>query len=44
MHRDGEVDIRGVYCALAVATLTNVYTAELFDLTAEWVLRYVGVE
>lgn len=39
MHRDGEVDIRGVYCALAVANLTNIYTDQLFDLTAEWVLR-----
>lgn len=39
MHDDGEIDIRGVYCALAVAILTNVYTDELFDKTAEWVIR-----
>jgi prenyltransferase beta subunit len=27
MHEgDGEVDIRGVYCALSVARLTNVFT------------------
>ncbi|GLV39572.1 Farnesyl transferase beta subunit [Carabus blaptoides fortunei] len=38
MHVDGEVDIRGVYCALAVATLTNIYTPELFKDTADWVL------
>lgn len=39
IHKDGEVDIRGVYCALSVATLTNIYTNDLFDMTADWVLR-----
>lgn len=39
LHVDGEIDIRGVYCALSVATLTNIYTEELFDRTAEWVIR-----
>ena len=39
MHRDGEVDIRGVYCALSVARLVNIYTPELFHRTTEWVLR-----
>jgi len=38
MHRGGEVDIRGVYCALSVATLTNVFTEKLFEGTAEWVV------
>ncbi|KAF2903109.1 hypothetical protein ILUMI_03070 [Ignelater luminosus] len=38
MHRGGEVDIRGVYCALSVATLTNVFTECLFEGTAEWVI------
>lgn len=40
MHEnDGEVDIRGVYCALSVARLTNVFTPELFHKTAHWVLQ-----
>jgi len=39
MHKDGEVDIRGVYCALSVARLLNVYTPQLFHKTTEWVLR-----
>jgi len=39
MHRDGEVDIRGVYCALSVARLANIYTPALFHRTTEWVLR-----
>lgn len=38
MHEDGEVDIRGVYCALSVARLTNTYSAELFRNTSEWVM------
>jgi len=36
MHVDGEVDIRGVYCALSVARLTNIYTKELFQGTDVW--------
>lgn len=39
MHIGGEVDIRGVYCALSAAKLTNIYTEELFKKTAQWVLR-----
>ena len=39
MHADGEVDIRGVYCALSVARLTNVFTQAMFENTAEWILR-----
>ena len=38
MHEDGEVDIRGVYCALSVAKLTNIYSPELFKNTSQWVL------
>ncbi|KAK5648446.1 hypothetical protein RI129_003338 [Pyrocoelia pectoralis] len=38
MHRGGEIDIRGVYCALSVATLTNISTEKLFEGTAEWVI------
>jgi protein farnesyltransferase subunit beta len=39
MHEGGEADIRGVYCALSIARLTNVYTEELFAGSADWVLR-----
>jgi len=39
MHEDGELDIRGVYCALSAARLTNVYSSELFRRTDEWLLR-----
>lgn len=39
MHVDGEVDIRGVYCALSVARLTNIYTSSLFKNTEQWLLR-----
>ena len=36
MHADGEVDIRGAYCAIVCARLTNVYTKEMFLKTANW--------
>ncbi|XP_012283379.1 protein farnesyltransferase subunit beta isoform X2 [Orussus abietinus] len=39
MHVDGEVDIRGVYCAITVAKLTNVYTLEMFKGSAEWIAQ-----
>lgn len=39
MHVDGEVDIRGVYCTIAVAKLTNVYTPEMFKGTETWVAK-----
>ena len=38
MHEDGEVDIRGVYCALSAARLTNIFSPDLFKNTAQWVL------
>ncbi|KAF4521030.1 hypothetical protein B566_EDAN002525 [Ephemera danica] len=38
MHEGGEADIRGVYCALSIARLTNVYTKELFAGSADWIL------
>lgn len=40
MHKDGEVDIRGVYCALAVASLTNVLSEDLVRGTFEWIIRF----
>jgi len=39
MHVDGEVDIRGVYCALSAARLLNVYSESLFYNTDQWLLR-----
>ncbi|KAL7288080.1 hypothetical protein TKK_0017869 [Trichogramma kaykai] len=39
MHVNGEMDIRGVYCALAVAKLLNIYTPELFKNTEKWVAK-----
>lgn len=44
MHLDGEVDVRGTYCALAVAKLTNVFSEELFRDTGNWLLRYISTE
>jgi len=43
MHRGGEVDVRAVYCAVVVAKLTNISlpNLDLFDGTAEWILRLV---
>lgn len=37
MHDGGEVDIRGVYCALSAARLTNIVTPELVKGTAEFI-------
>ena len=39
MHGGGEVDVRGAYCALSAARLTNIVTPELVDGAAEWVVR-----
>lgn len=38
LHRGGEKDIRGAYCAVSVAKITNTYTDALFDKTAEWIV------
>lgn len=38
LHKGGERDIRGAYCAISVAKLTNIYTDALFDKTAEWIV------
>ena len=37
MHDDGECDVRGVYTALAVASLTNLLDDELSRGAAEWI-------
>ncbi|XP_055879773.1 protein farnesyltransferase subunit beta-like [Biomphalaria glabrata] len=39
MHDGGEVDIRGVYCAVSVARLTNILTKELSDGVADFITR-----
>jgi protein farnesyltransferase subunit beta len=38
MHKGGEVDIRGVYCAAAVASLTRIMDSKLFEGTPAWVI------
>lgn len=39
MHLGGEADVRGAYCATAVAKLTGLLKKypDLFESTAEWV-------
>lgn len=37
MHANGETDIRGAYCAISVALLTNVYTSDMFKGTEDWI-------
>ncbi|ORY00270.1 terpenoid cyclases/Protein prenyltransferase [Basidiobolus meristosporus CBS 931.73] len=39
MHVGGEVDVRGSYCALSVASLLNILTPELMDGAAEFIAR-----
>ncbi|KAJ8399073.1 hypothetical protein AAFF_G00414520 [Aldrovandia affinis] len=38
MHVGGEVDIRSAYCAVSVASLTNVLTPELVEGTPSWIV------
>lgn len=44
MHVDGEVDIRGAYCALVAASITNVMNPSLADGTAEWIKQCQSYE
>ncbi|KAG9291155.1 hypothetical protein G9A89_013027 [Geosiphon pyriformis] len=37
MHEGGEVDVRGAYCALSVALMTNILTSELIAGTPKWI-------
>ncbi|KAJ1792311.1 CAAX farnesyltransferase (FTase) subunit beta [Coemansia sp. RSA 2167] len=39
VHEGGEVDVRGVYCVLVVASLLNIMTAELVSGVTEFVAR-----
>lgn len=41
MHEDGEIDVRGAYCAIAIAVMCNIGTEPLFERAAEWVMRLV---
>ena len=37
MHFDGEKDVRGAYCAIAVASICNILDDALVENTAEWI-------
>ncbi|KAJ2721386.1 CAAX farnesyltransferase (FTase) subunit beta [Coemansia sp. Benny D115] len=39
MHKDGEVDVRGVYCAMVIASLLNIMTPELVKGSAEFIAQ-----
>ena len=39
MHANGEADVRGSYCALAIASLCNVLTTDIIEGAAEFVGR-----
>lgn len=39
MHDEGETDMRGTYCAMAVASMLHILTDELTDGVAEYVSR-----
>ncbi|XP_025160386.1 protein farnesyltransferase subunit beta-like [Harpegnathos saltator] len=39
MHANGKIDMRGTYCALVSAKLTNVYTPDIFRGTEEWIAK-----
>ncbi|VDN60826.1 unnamed protein product [Dracunculus medinensis] len=38
VHRGGEIDVRGSYCALSVASITNILDDILVENTASWVI------
>ncbi|KAI8824838.1 farnesyltransferase, CAAX box, beta [Fimicolochytrium jonesii] len=39
MHEGGEVDVRGIYCALATAKLVGILTSELYEGSAAFIHR-----
>ncbi|XP_036398354.1 protein farnesyltransferase subunit beta-like [Megalops cyprinoides] len=39
MHVGGEVDVRSVYCAASVASLTHIISPTLFEETPGWIAR-----
>ncbi|KAL0079472.1 terpenoid cyclases/protein prenyltransferase alpha-alpha toroid [Phycomyces blakesleeanus] len=44
MHDGGEIDIRGSYCALAVAALTNLFTPEITENCIDFICRSQSYE
>ncbi|KAI1724031.1 prenyltransferase and squalene oxidase repeat domain-containing protein [Ditylenchus destructor] len=38
LHEGGEIDIRGAYCAIAAACITNIVDDVLFQNTATWLI------
>lgn len=44
MHTDGEVDVRGVYCALSIAALLNIATPALLDGAAAFLVSCQSYE
>ncbi|XP_026191960.1 protein farnesyltransferase subunit beta [Cyclospora cayetanensis] len=44
LHKDGEVDIRGAYCAIATASMLHMLTEELTDGLAEYVASCQGYD
>lgn len=39
LHIGGEVDVRGSYCALAVASITNILDDQLRKDADSWIIR-----
>jgi protein farnesyltransferase subunit beta len=44
VHHDGECDARAMYCALAVASITNMLTPQLKSGCVEWLRRAQGFD
>jgi hypothetical protein len=41
MHHDGEVDVRGTYTVIAIASLLNMLTPQLTEGVVDWLLTCV---
>lgn len=39
MHKDGELDVRGAYCAAVVSHLCGIHSDDLFGNTGEWIAK-----
>ena len=44
MHVDGEVDVRGTYCAISIARLLNLGCPELLDGALEFIIECQSYE
>ena len=42
LHEGGEVDIRGSYCAVSVASMLGILTGELVENVQDFVKRFHG--